>query len=86
MMMTSLNSTSRCQALFASDLQSSEHPEPTQVRATIQQTLRTLGEQRCVEVMAQEYGDHPDTAPARMRWVRSAVSQAYPGRIESASR
>jgi hypothetical protein len=78
MMMSSLSSTSCCQALFASDLQSSEHPEPTQVRETIQQTLQTLGEKRCVELMAQEYGDHPDTAPARMRWVRSVVSQVYP--------
>lgn len=75
--MSSLSSTSRCEALFASDLQSSEHPEPTEVRATIQQVLRTLGEQRCVELMAQEYGDHPETAPARMRWARAVVSQVY---------
>jgi hypothetical protein len=77
-MMSTLTPTRCCEALFASDLQSSEHPAPTQVRETIEHTLQTLGEQRCVEVMAQEYGDHPDTAPARMRWVRSVVSQAYP--------
>jgi len=36
-----------------------------------------LGEARCAELVAQEFGEHPDCAPSRMRWARSAVELAF---------
>ena len=66
--MSTLTPTRCCEALFASDLQSSEHPAPTQVRETIEHTLETLGEQRCVEVMAQEYGQRGGGVPDLFLW------------------
>jgi len=29
----------------------------------------------CASWMAQEFGDHPDAAAARMRWVRQLIAQ-----------
>ena len=68
-----------CEALFASDLQASQHPDPREVRAAIRETLQAFGVRRCVARVAQEFGDHPDTAVARMRWAREAVSCARAG-------
>jgi len=31
--------------------------------------VRGIGIQGCVDRMAQEFGDHPDTAAERMRWI-----------------
>jgi hypothetical protein len=75
--MSRFDTATRCELLFASNLQSSQCPGPRQVRAAIRDTLRALGVRRCVEQVAQAYGDHPDTAVVRMRWAREAVSCAY---------
>jgi hypothetical protein len=72
-----LNVATRYEALFASDLQSSQHPDARQVRAAIRYALRALGARACLARVAQEFGDHPEAAVVRMRWVREAVSQAY---------
>ncbi|MDQ7906413.1 hypothetical protein RB614_18010 [Phytohabitans sp. ZYX-F-186] len=69
----------RCEALFASDLQRSQHPDPTDVRAAVARTISRLGERACLARMAQEFGDHPEAAAARMRWAREVVRSAYPG-------
>lgn len=73
-----------CEALFASDLQASQQPDPRQVRAAIRETLRVFGARRCLARVAQEFGDHPDTAVLRMRWAREAVSCAhrFPGQTQ----
>jgi hypothetical protein len=68
-----------CEALFASDLQSSEFPQPRQVRAAVRNAILTLGVRECVLRVAQEFGDHPDSAVRRMLWAREAVSLAYRG-------
>jgi hypothetical protein len=65
------------EALFASDLQSSQHPNATDIRSAISRTLVTLGVARCVDRVAQEFGDHPETAVIRMRWATGAVATAY---------
>jgi len=70
----------RCEALFASDLQHSQHPDPTDVRAAVARTISQLGETACLARMAQEFGDHPEEAAARMRWARAVVESAYRGR------
>jgi len=34
-----------------------------------------LGRRGCAAAVAQEFGDHPETAVARMRWVRDQVAR-----------
>jgi hypothetical protein len=68
----------RCEALFVSGLQGSELPAPEQVREAVAREIRAHGVSGCCAQVAQEFGDHPDTAVARMQWVRQAVSRAYP--------
>ena len=64
----------RCQALFASSLQRSDAPGADIVAEAIRVTLQQLGSNGCTGRMAQEFGDHPETAAKRMRWVRSLLS------------
>jgi uncharacterized membrane protein len=71
--MIKMSSTVRAEALFASSLKPSDHPDPVQVERAIDACLRTLGVAGCVGAMAQEFGDHPESAVARMRWALTAV-------------
>jgi hypothetical protein len=66
-----------CEALFASDVQPSQRAQPREVRAAVRRTIRVIGVSACAARVAQEFGDHPDTAVTRMRWARDAVSVAY---------
>jgi hypothetical protein len=64
----------QAEALFASFLQPSEAPTVEQVAAAIAGSLRSYGgEAGCAAVVAAEYGEHPDTAVARMRWALALV-------------
>jgi hypothetical protein len=67
----------RAEALFASRLQPSESPDWCQVQRVVAETVRRLGRAGCAGQVAQEFGDHPDTAPARMRWARAVVAEAF---------
>ena len=62
-----------CEALFASALQPSDHLTADIVAEAIMRALRQLGVRGCAGRMAQEFGDHPDAAASRMRWVRHLV-------------
>jgi hypothetical protein len=74
--MTRLNvNDARCVALFASGLQRSDAPA-AELAEVIGCTVRRLGIAGCASRMAQEFGDHPDTAAARMRWIRQLVADA----------
>jgi hypothetical protein len=64
-------------ALFVSALQCSEAPSASQIRLAIDATLRTFGYAGCAERVAQEFGDHPETAAARMRWARAAARTSF---------
>ena len=64
----------QCQALFASSLQRSDAPTAGAVAEAIRVTVQQLGGDGCTGRMAQEFGDHPEAAAARMRWVRSLLS------------
>jgi hypothetical protein len=44
------------------------------VAEAIRVTLQQLGTDGCTGRMAQEFGDHPEAATDRMRWVRSLLS------------
>ena len=64
-------------APFVSGLQRCEEPGVGQVRQAVIATIRAFGYSGCVARVAQEFGDHPDTAVIRMRWARSAVHGAF---------
>ncbi|GAB1692029.1 hypothetical protein [Krasilnikovia sp. M28-CT-15] len=69
--------TDQAAALFASRLQPSEHPGSAGVAAAIRSSLRTNGgAPGCAAVVAVEYGEHPETAAARMRWALHTVTTA----------
>ena len=68
----------RAEALFASALQPSGSPSPDQVRRAVTTTLRRLGSTGCAAQAVGEFGDHPDTAVARMRWALATVRMVYP--------
>jgi hypothetical protein len=69
----------RADALFVSALQRSDEPSAAQVREAIAGAVRRFGGQGCAERVAQEFGDHPDVAAARMRWVRRVTGEAFGG-------
>ena len=66
----------RCEALFASALQRSDAATPDVVAEAITRAVRQFGTYGCAGRMAQEFGDHPEAAAERMRWVRRLVGQA----------
>jgi hypothetical protein len=65
----------RCEALFASGLQRSDAPDADMVAEAISHAVRQLGTRGCAGRMAQEFGDHPEMAADRMRWVRQLVGE-----------
>jgi hypothetical protein len=67
------------EALFASVLQRSDRPSPGQVRKAIEAVVRAHGSQGCAELVAQEFGDHPETAAERMCWARAVVGDVFAG-------
>ena len=69
----------RANALFASPLQRSYDPSARQVRQAIATTIGAYGARGCAARVAQAYGEHPDTAIARMRWALAAVASAFGG-------
>lgn len=71
--------TIRAEALFASDLQPSDRPTAAAVAAAVQTSLRSRGGATgCAAAVAAEYGDHPETAAARMRWALTVVDTLTP--------
>jgi hypothetical protein len=70
------------QVLFASPAQPSQCASRAAVRSAIEAQLRSVRGNLapCVQVVAQEAGDHPDLYLARMRWARTSVERAYADR------
>jgi hypothetical protein len=67
----------RSEALFVSTLQRSDDPGAEQVRQAIARAVREFGSRGCAARMAQEFGDHPELAVARMRWARQMVDETF---------
>ena len=63
-------------ALFASALQRSDAPGAVQVRQAVTAAIREFGSSGCAAQVAQEFGDHPETAVIRMRWARAMAREA----------
>lgn len=70
-------STVWADALFVSVLQGSDRPDASQVRKAIAAAVRAHGGQGCAQRVAQEFGDHPETAVARMRWACAVASEVF---------
>jgi hypothetical protein len=67
----------RCEALFVSGLQRSDTPTAHAVAEAIGRAVRQFGVRGCAARMAQEFGDHPESAADRMRWVRQVVNAVF---------
>jgi hypothetical protein len=75
--MTTTIEETRVEALFVSTLQRSEDVTPELVRDAVTTTVRRHGTRGCAALVAQEFGEHPETAVGRMRWALQVVRQAY---------
>ena len=64
-------------ALFVSVLQGSDGPDAGQIRKAIAAAIRAYGRHGCAQRVAQEFGDHPETAVARMRWAQAAAGEVF---------
>jgi hypothetical protein len=74
MIMIRLNVTdARRAALFASELQRSDAPTGDVVSDAVLRAVGRFGVSGCEGRMAQEFGDHPEAALERMRWVRELL-------------
>ena len=71
-------SSVRADALFASALQRSDRPGLGQVRQAIAVAVARYGGSGCAARVAQAFGEHPETAVTRMRWVRTMVARDVP--------
>jgi hypothetical protein len=74
--------SARRAALFASGLQRSDAPTVAMAAEAIAATVRRFGVHGCVSRMAHEFGDHPDAAAERMRWISQLTAEmpVGPGR------
>ena len=67
----------RADALFVSALQRGDHPSGKEVRQAVAAAVEAFGQRGCAERVAQEFGDHPETAVTRMRWAHQAAGKAF---------
>jgi hypothetical protein len=69
----------RADAVFASALQVSQIPDAGQVQRAVAAAVRRFGGRGCAAQVAQEFGEHPELAAARMRWALQIVAEAFGG-------
>jgi hypothetical protein len=71
-------------AVFVSGLQRRDEISAGQVRQAADAAIRAFGCSGCAGRVAQEFGDHPETAVPRMRWARAVAREVFadpqPGR------
>jgi hypothetical protein len=63
------------EALFVSYLQPSEYPSRATLEEAITSMILQLGSDGCAAGVATEFGDHPDVAVSRMRWVQAELAE-----------
>ena len=68
--------SARSRALFSSGLQPSDAPTADMVATAISRSVQQFGIGGCAGRMAQEFGDHPDAAASRIRWVRQLIARS----------
>lgn len=64
-------------ALFVSALQRGDHPGAKDIRQAVAAAVEAFGQRGCAGRVAQEFGDHPETAVTRMRWARQVAGNAF---------
>ena len=64
-------------AVFASGLQRRDEPSAGQIRQAVAAGIRAFGCAGCAGRVAQEFGDHPETAAPRMRWALGVAREAF---------
>ena len=62
------------EAVFASTLQPSQPVTAAEAWAAVTAAMARYGAQGCVELLAGEYGERPETAAARMRFARDLAA------------
>ena len=67
----------RADALFVSALQRSTEPTAAQVHQAVSEAVAAFGSRGCAARVAQEYGDHPESAAARMRWACEVTGAVF---------
>ncbi len=67
----------RADAVFVSGLQRYDEPSAGPVRQAVTAAIRAFGCSGCAGRVAQEFGDHPETALIRMRWARGVAREAF---------
>jgi hypothetical protein len=67
----------RAEALFVSHLQRSDAVNADRVREAVSENMRRYGERGLAARVAEEYGDHPETAVGRMCWCLGTVELTY---------
>jgi hypothetical protein len=68
----------RADALFASDLSVRCGPSQAAVETAIRSAVRAHGGVRgCAGEVGAAYGEHPETAVARMRWALQVIEAIY---------
>ena len=68
------------EALFVSALQRCDRPSTGQARQAVAAAVDVFGPLGCAERVAQEFGDHPESAVARMRWALELAAEAIGAR------
>jgi hypothetical protein len=64
-------------AIFVSGLQRHDELSAGQVRQAAGAAIRAFGCSGCAGRVAQEFGDHPETAVIRMRWARAVAREVF---------
>jgi hypothetical protein len=67
----------RAEALFLSHVQASDPVALDALRSTIDEIMIRHGADMCAELVAYEYGEHPDSAARRMSWCRRIVDGIF---------
>ncbi len=84
--MNRLNHTdAQCAALFVPGLPRSDALTGDAVAEAVQRSVRRFGVRGCAGRMAQEFGDHPEAAMDRMRWVRELVTRSSARNMQRAA-
>jgi hypothetical protein len=83
--MTTTFDAVRAQALFVSWVQSSQQPDADEIRTAVATVLRQLGSRECAALVAQAFGDTPETAVGRMVWALAVVRGVYGAAAEAPS-
>jgi hypothetical protein len=67
----------RADAVFVSGLRRGDELSAGQVRQAVAAAIGAFGCSGCAGRVAQEFGDHPETAVIRMRWARVVAREAF---------